>query len=524
MQSSTTSWYLDVLQSLSEEEEMFFIIRIKESLLVAPGRSFLPVSVSICERFYDSAGLAYCLVSLSDDLHTTRMSLIEAVSNISMTPTSDVLNNAIECHLRPIPRRKVPRCLYCKANDLFDQYESRLFRFNDFPTSDEELSDSEITFRQRRKGTHADSEFEIVVKGFVNFVRHRKDLINCYEDGCNELKLFDAMKKEFKQLRRTWLNVTDYINATDELEMAKISIRLLLPGEEPPRPPVPYIILPHLLQSTMLQFQSDIICHQSELKKKLGQLFYLQNLKKLENTEKPFQECCPVCVQKLEHSWSVLQCGHIFCLTCIHTLVNPALAITKNTILCPLCRQSSSSKDIYYIDSPHVQEGDIEIKGNYSTKVSSIVKCLIKIRQKDCSEKSLVFSTWADFLCLLEQALNENDIPFVNLTNRKDFQKNLDLFKLNKLVNVLLLPLNVGANGLNIIEATNVLLAEPSLDNSKVLQAIGRVHRMGQTRQTIVHQFVIKDTIEENIHATHKSDLSGSSLTVQDLKGLFDDE
>ncbi|GFQ86056.1 e3 ubiquitin-protein ligase SHPRH [Trichonephila clavata] len=109
MQSSTTSWYLDVLQSLSEEEKKFFIVRIKESLLEAPGRSFLPDSISIYDRFNDSAGLTYCLVSLSDDLHTTRLSLIDAVSNITMTPTSDVLNNAIECHLRPIPGHKVPR-------------------------------------------------------------------------------------------------------------------------------------------------------------------------------------------------------------------------------------------------------------------------------------------------------------------------------------------------------------------------------------------------------------------------------
>ncbi|GFR16355.1 e3 ubiquitin-protein ligase SHPRH [Trichonephila clavata] len=418
----------------------------------------------------------------------------------------------------------------CKPNDNFDQYESKLFRFNESSTSDEESSDSEITFRERRKGTHADSEFEIIMKVFVSFIRHRKDLINSYEDGCNELKLFDAMKKEFKQLRRTWLNVVDYISATDELEMAKISIRLLLPGEEPPKPPVPYIIVPHMLQYTMLQFQSDIISHQSELKKKLGQLFYLQNLKKLENIDRPFEESCPVCCEKLEDSWSVLQCGHNFCLSCIHMLLNPSesqSSIVNLIILCPICRESTSSKDVYYIDSPHLQEEDIDIKGNYSTKVSSIVKCLIKIRHKDCSAKSLVFSTWADLLYFLEQALDENEIPFVNLTNRKNFQKNLDLFKQSSTVNVLLLPLNVGANGLNMIEATNVLLAEPLLDNSKALQAIGRVHRIGQTRETTVHKFIIKDTIEENIHETHKSDLSESlesSLTVQDLMCLFDDE
>ena len=47
---------------------------------------------------------------------------------------------------------------------------------------------------------------------------------------------------------------------------------------------------------------------------------------------------------------------------------------------------------------------------------------------------------------------------------------------------VLLLPVHSGANGLNLIEATHVLLAEPILNPAQELQAIGRVHRIGQTR------------------------------------------
>ncbi|GFU38399.1 e3 ubiquitin-protein ligase SHPRH [Nephila pilipes] len=525
--SFPSRWWMYVLRSMDEEMRKFFVMRIKESLMDAPGRSFLPNSISISDRFHDSTGLSYCLVTLSDELHKSRFLLIDAVSKITMTPTADVLNKAIECHLRPTPGHKVPRCLYCKANDIFCQYESKLFRFNESPVSNEDSSDSEtICLPQLRKGSHADSEFELILKVFVNFIRHRKDLSFSYECGINELKLFDAMKKEFKQLRHTWLKASEYISAIDELEMAKMSLRLLLPGEEPPDPSVPYIILPHALQSTRMQFQSDVICHQNELKKKLGQLFYLQNLKKAQNAERPFEESCPVCCQKLENSWSVLQCGHNFCLSCIHILTRPSASVL-HTIRCPVCREVTSSSDIYFIDTPQVQLEDIDIKGSYSAKVSSVVKCLLKIRKKDCSAKSLVFSTWTDLLCLLEHALMENEIPFVNLNKRKNFQSILDLFKQSSTVNVLLLPLNVGANGLNIIEATNVLLVEPVLDNSKVLQAIGRVHRMGQTRETVIHKFVIKDTIEQNIYEIHKSDLSenlGSSLTVHDLKRLFDEE
>ena len=55
-------------------------------------------------------------------------------------------------------------------------------------------------------------------------------------------------------------------------------------------------------------------------------------------------------------------------------------------------------------------------------------------------------------------------------------------FKTSSSVNVLLLPLQSGSKGLNIVEATNVILMEPVLNISAELQAIGRVHRMGQTK------------------------------------------
>lgn len=71
---------------------------------------------------------------------------------------------------------------------------------------------------------------------------------------------------------------------------------------------------------------------------------------------------------------------------------------------------------------------------------------------------------------------------------------------------MLLLPITSGAHGLNLIEASHVLIVEPILNPAQELQAIGRVHRIGQTKETVVHKFVIRSTIEERMHKTLRFD------------------
>ena len=122
-----------------------------------------------------------------------------------------------------------------------------------------------------------------------------------------------------------------------------------------------------------------------------------------------------------------------------------------------------------------------------------MLRCLMRIRAEDESAKTLVFSTWPDVLDILAQALEENNIPHAALhkgisATQNKYKRNIQKFKNRGDIKVLLMPISQGANGLNLVEANHVILTEPLLNPAQELQAIGRVHRIGQKKKTCVHR------------------------------------
>ena len=100
-----------------------------------------------------------------------------------------------------------------------------------------------------------------------------------------------------------------------------------------------------------------------------------------------------------------------------------------------------------------------------------------------------------------------------------------------------------GANGLNIIEATNVLMVEPLLHRyigkfrgnllcrAVEQQAINRIHRIGQTQQTKVWRFIVKNTIEEKVFELGRTRTEEpqdgkvkEDISIADIKNLFEVE
>ncbi|XP_037698189.1 E3 ubiquitin-protein ligase SHPRH [Choloepus didactylus] len=542
---ANSPWWLNVIHRAIEfaiEEELAQRVRNE----ITSNYKQQTGTLSMSEKFHDCRGLQFLLTTQMEELSRFQKLVREAVKSLEGPPSRSVIESATVCHLRPA-RLPLNCCAFCKADELFTEYESKLFShtvkgqtaiFEEMIEDEEGLVDDRLPTTSR--GLWAASETERSLKAVLAFARsHRLDA-ELIEEGSASMDLFEVWKKEYKLLHEYWMALRNRVSAVDELAMATERLRLRHPREPRPSPPGPHIIEPHEVEQNRIKLLNDKAVATSQLQKKLGQLLYLTNLEKSQDKTSGGinPEPCPICARQLGKQWAVLTCGHCFCNECVSIMIEQySVGSHRSAIRCAICRQTTPHKDISYVFTSEVAScaTDLPVKGSHSTKVEAVVRTLMKIQLRDPGAKALVFSTWQDVLDIISKALSDNNMEFAQISRVKTFQENLSAFKHDPKVNILLLPLHTGSNGLTLIEATHVLLVEPILNPARELQAIGRVHRIGQTKPTIVHRFLIKATIEERMQAMLKTvershtspsgkHSEASTLTVADLADLFTTE
>ena len=122
-----------------------------------------------------------------------------------------------------------------------------------------------------------------------------------------------------------------------------------------------------------------------------------------------------------------------------------------------------------------------------------------------------------------------NGIRTVICKNRgKDFQQtgSIEVFRNSADVRVLLLPLALGAEGLDLIIASHVFILEPLLNMQQEMQAVNRIYRIGQAKSTMIHKYVVNGA-SGKLPAFHGASIGKSlkrddgNLTVEDFEQLL---
>lgn len=62
-------------------------------------------------------------------------------------------------------------------------------------------------------------------------------------------------------------------------------------------------------------------------------------------------EPCPICRSALGRRWSVMQCGHNFCMDCIKMICSTPSCSRNGSLLCAVCRTSCAHGDVFYVET-----------------------------------------------------------------------------------------------------------------------------------------------------------------------------
>ncbi|GAA5891640.1 hypothetical protein JCM8208_007354 [Rhodotorula glutinis] len=300
--------------------------------------------------------------------------------------------------------------------------------------------------------------------------------------------------------------------------------------------------------------------HKADIESKQSRRRYLENLNSNDNDNEDDQErTCPICADQFDRG-VLTTCGHLTCQKCFK-----AWSSIKRS--CALCKQEltpgSYSTVIYgksasnqaqpepdqgtaagdkperYVDShgvshdvafeeapPNLAElrddtldeiTEIQTAAPLSSKSDFITKTVKHLRRIDPEAKVVIFSAWIDALDLLMESFTRNGLKFVRLEGANGKGKKegvVKLFQEDATISTFFLHTRSQSAGLNLTVARYVFLVEPLLASHLELQAVARVHRITQTKQTVVYQFAVSDTVDRRVADLRAR--QGTSLFLKD--------
>ncbi|EDQ87808.1 uncharacterized protein MONBRDRAFT_26965 [Monosiga brevicollis MX1] len=150
-------------------------------------------------------------------------------------------------------------------------------------------------------------------------------------------------------------------------------------------------------------------------------------------------------------------------------------------------------------------------------KLEAAVRLIKGLVKHEPSAKVLVFSQWHEVLQLFCKFAEHNGVQTLLMKSGQQGANEVQHFQHDAQIKVLCLRLSLhgGANGLTLTAANHIILLDAELNPAMRAQALARVQRVGQARETHVHQLLIEDSIEMGIF-TAAEELHGRGSEVME--------
>lgn len=234
-------------------------------------------------------------------------------------------------------------------------------------------------------------------------------------------------------------------------------------------------------------------------------------------------------------------CGHVFCVEC-----------GGKINVCTICKYEPAILTVRESNQEEKQDGEEEqdlsppilldgcfphekpkptIKhavSGYSSKTCRLMRELQQIFSSDGEAKIVIFSQWTSYLDLIENAIQNEfhikdgvgfvrmDGDIINIESRNNL---IQQFTNDPKIRILLTSLSCGGLGLNLICANYVILMDSWYNPFTELQAIERVHRIGQNRPVTVIKIVTRTEIDDALLEIQEKKKEQSKYCIQGQRG-----
>lgn len=205
------------------------------------------------------------------------------------------------------------------------------------------------------------------------------------------------------------------------------------------------------------------------------------------------QDECAICLEAL-HNPVITHCGHAFGKECI-------MRVIEGQHRCPMCRSALESEE-FLVEPAHEfgdegKDNELDLNAS-STKLEAMMNILKA--SKGTGNKTVVFSQWTRFLDVVQARLDRDGFKYCRIDGTMSAtlrDQALHALEDDSSCTIMLASLGVCAVGLNLVAANQIILSDtwwaPAIED----QAIDRVHRLGQNKETKVFRLVMDGSIEE---------------------------
>lgn len=228
--------------------------------------------------------------------------------------------------------------------------------------------------------------------------------------------------------------------------------------------------------------------------KEIKDIYILRRTKADSSLELPYCHFENIELDMYPEEKALYECAFAECQDTINMVMRTSISTETRNMHILECllrvRQLMIWPQLYLDGVAKKSEQEVQIWNHSTHKMDKLFEFI----KEHPEEKSVIFCQFKGEMDHIENNLTCKVFRIDGMVSKEDRHKRLELFSTGPSNSVLIVQIKCGGQGLNIQCASRVYIMSPSWNPSTELQAIGRCHRSGQTKEVHVKKLVYNDT------------------------------